>query len=293
MMPGKQGSLAERLRVLRARKGLTLVEASKAIGIDRHTLRDLERGKRAAYFPTIEKIAKGYGVAVSTLVAESEEDSEAAGVKQEPVLSGKVEAPPVIPPSSSAASKTSEAGQRTVDPHALEAFSALSSYVQQRASMYEEDLSDPNGQLFTNPAAAAVWASTVIQEAFMLAELVGAQAEPLIRSISEEGRRTAKNHVERIAQHLVELARVSEQAQERFAYDQGGLDMAAQEPFGMKIVLGPIDFTQAQHYDVPEPGVFTQAQQFDLTQPEQRAAASRHAIQVLQATAKEIQKQVA
>ena len=89
---------------------------------------------------------------------------------------------------------------------------------------------------------------------------------------SEEGRRTAKHHVQRIAQRLVELARVSERAQERFGDEQGGLDMAAQEPFGMKIVRGHIDFTQPQDYDMPEPGVFTQAQQFDMTQPEQRAA---------------------
>jgi hypothetical protein len=89
---------------------------------------------------------------------------------------------------------------------------------------------------------------------------------------SEEGRRTAKHHVQRIAQRLVELARVSERAQERFGDEQGGLDMAAQEPFGMKIVRGLIDISQPQDYDMPEPRVFTQAQQFDMTQPEQRAA---------------------
>ena len=86
---------------------------------------------------------------------------------------------------------------------------------------------------------------------------------------------------------------MSERAQERFADEQGGLDMAAQEPFGMKIVRGHIDFTQPQHYDMTKPGDFMQPQQFDMTQPEQRAAATRQAMQVLQATAKEIQKQVA
>jgi len=86
---------------------------------------------------------------------------------------------------------------------------------------------------------------------------------------------------------------VSERAQERFGDEQGGLDMAAQELFGMKIVRGLIDISQPQDYDMPEPRVFTQAQQFDMTQPEQRAAATRQAMQVLQATAKEIQKQVA
>jgi len=227
-------------------------------------------------------------------VAESEEDSEAVGVKQEPVLSGKAEAPPATPPSSSAASKTSEAGQQSGDSQALEAFDALASYVEQRAAMYEEDLTDPNSLLFTNPSTAAVWEATVIREAFMLAWLVGAQAKPLIRSMtSKESRRTAKHHVQRIVQHLLELARVSERAQERFVDEQSGLDMAAQEPFGMKIIRGPIDFTQPQHYDMTEPGDFTQPQQFDMTQPGQWAAATRQAAQVLQATAKEIQEQVA
>src|SRR5829696_2030174 len=79
-----QGSLAERLRVLRARQGLSLTEASKRAGITRDTLSDLERAKRHAYMPTLAKIAKGYGVPVEELL-------------EEPVLAGKAEAP--TPPS--------------------------------------------------------------------------------------------------------------------------------------------------------------------------------------------------
>jgi transcriptional regulator with XRE-family HTH domain len=75
-----QGSLAERLRVLRAQDGLTLNEASAKIGINRHTLRDLELGKREPYGPTIRKIAEGYGVPVAQLL-------------EEPPLAGKVGAP--------------------------------------------------------------------------------------------------------------------------------------------------------------------------------------------------------
>src|SRR5215204_1235299 len=183
MMPGMQGSLAERLRVLRARKGLTLVEASKAIGIDRHTLRDLERGKRAAYFPTIEKIAKGYGVAVSTLVAEGGEDSETAGVKQEPALSGKAEAPPATPPSSSAASKTSEAGQQSVESQVV---NALASYIQKRARVYKEDLDDPNSFHFAYPAATALWGSALTQENLMLSGLVQEVTEALVGPLQDE-----------------------------------------------------------------------------------------------------------
>jgi len=85
-----QGSLAERLRVLRARQGLSLTEASKRAGITRDTLSDLERAKRHAYMPTLAKIAKGYGVPVEELL-------------EEPVLAGKAEAPDQGQPESSEA----------------------------------------------------------------------------------------------------------------------------------------------------------------------------------------------
>src|SRR5215208_2518987 len=64
-----QRSLAARLRVLRARKGLTLVAASEQLGIDRHTLRDLEFGRgRTPRYPTLAKIAEGYDVPVEDLL---------------------------------------------------------------------------------------------------------------------------------------------------------------------------------------------------------------------------------
>jgi transcriptional regulator with XRE-family HTH domain len=77
-----KGSLAERLRVLRAREGLTLNEASAKIGVNRHTLRDLELGKREPYGPTIRKIAEAYNVSLAQLL-------------EEPALAGagKAEAP--------------------------------------------------------------------------------------------------------------------------------------------------------------------------------------------------------
>jgi transcriptional regulator with XRE-family HTH domain len=63
-----QGSLAERLRVLRARRGLTLTKASEQIGISRHTLRGLELGGQEPHYPTLRKIADGYGVPVEELL---------------------------------------------------------------------------------------------------------------------------------------------------------------------------------------------------------------------------------
>jgi transcriptional regulator with XRE-family HTH domain len=64
-----QRSLAARLRILRARKGLTLLAASEELGIDRHTLRDLELGRgRTPRYPTLAKIAEGYDVPVEDLL---------------------------------------------------------------------------------------------------------------------------------------------------------------------------------------------------------------------------------
>jgi transcriptional regulator with XRE-family HTH domain len=81
-----QGSLAERLRVLRAQRGLSLTEASEMIGVNRHTLRDLELGKREPYGPTLRKITEGYDVPLARLL-------------EEPVAAVKAEAPEAGPAS--------------------------------------------------------------------------------------------------------------------------------------------------------------------------------------------------
>jgi transcriptional regulator with XRE-family HTH domain len=62
------GSLAERLRILRAQRGMTLIEAAEQAGVGRDTLSDLERGRRHPVLPTLAKIAQGYGVPVEELL---------------------------------------------------------------------------------------------------------------------------------------------------------------------------------------------------------------------------------
>src|SRR5215217_1384862 len=82
-----QGSLAMRLRVLRAERGLSLTEAAERAGIQRQTLALLERGERHPHDPTLAKIAKGYGVPIEDLL-------------EEPALAGapgKAEAPDTGP----------------------------------------------------------------------------------------------------------------------------------------------------------------------------------------------------
>src|SRR5215211_5648910 len=64
----KQGSLARRLRVLRAERGLTLREAASRTGVAKETISDIERGLRHPHDPTLAKIAQGYGVPVEDLL---------------------------------------------------------------------------------------------------------------------------------------------------------------------------------------------------------------------------------
>lgn len=76
-----QTSLAARLRLLRAKRGLTVKDAAAHLGVDRHTLRRIELGTQEAQYPTLAKIAEGYGVPIEDLF-------------EEPVLAGpKAEAP--------------------------------------------------------------------------------------------------------------------------------------------------------------------------------------------------------
>jgi transcriptional regulator with XRE-family HTH domain len=63
-------SLARKLRVLRAARGITLREAEELTGVTRETLGALEHGQRGAYTNTLQKIAEGYGITVGELLEE-------------------------------------------------------------------------------------------------------------------------------------------------------------------------------------------------------------------------------
>ncbi len=75
-----QDTLARRLRVLRAERGLTLRDAERLTGVDKDTLSKIERGVRHPQDVTLARIAKGYEVPVEELI-------------EEPALAGKAEAP--------------------------------------------------------------------------------------------------------------------------------------------------------------------------------------------------------
>src|SRR5215210_7810358 len=97
-----QGSVARRLRILRAERGLTLREAASRTGVAKETISDIERGLRHPHDPTLAKIAKGYGVPVQELLEEPEVS-----------LAGKAEAPEAGPADQRGAE--TEAGQPHTD----------------------------------------------------------------------------------------------------------------------------------------------------------------------------------
>src|SRR5215216_5986491 len=65
-----QGSLAKKLRVLRAEKQLTMRAAADLVGIRPQTLSDIEHGYRAPHDITLAKIAEAYQVPLDELIEE-------------------------------------------------------------------------------------------------------------------------------------------------------------------------------------------------------------------------------
>ena len=96
------GSLATRLRVLRAERGLTVRQVAEMSGVAKETISQIERGERHPYDRTLAKLAQAYDVPVEELI-------------EEPVLAaggpGKAEAP-VQPPGPSLLKKGVDAARR-------------------------------------------------------------------------------------------------------------------------------------------------------------------------------------
>lgn len=63
-------SLARKLRVLRAERGLTLRQVEEKTGVDKHTVSAIERGLSRPYDVTLARLARGYGVSVDELLEE-------------------------------------------------------------------------------------------------------------------------------------------------------------------------------------------------------------------------------
>src|SRR5215211_5477490 len=96
MTQGMQGALPRKLRLLRAERGLTLVEAAKKIGITRESLGLLEKGKRHPHAPTLTKLANGYGVPVEELFSLSEEEGQVSEEQAYPLAEAPSEPGPAV-----------------------------------------------------------------------------------------------------------------------------------------------------------------------------------------------------
>ena len=59
----------KRLRDLRKKKGWTQVQMADALGIDRSYLSDMENGKLNVCLPTLEVLAKGFGITMSQVIS--------------------------------------------------------------------------------------------------------------------------------------------------------------------------------------------------------------------------------
>ena len=176
-------SLARKLRVLRAARGITLREAEKLTGVTRETLGALEHGQRGAYTSTLEKIARGYGVTVSALLSEVEEpEAELALAGSSP----KAEAP-------------REAGRLEEERRAQEDFQrdllgrfeglwGWKKYLSRRLEWCEKVLQKSPEESFNNPFlsldTAIQWAIYVGVESAQLRDAVRTE----VRSYTEEVR---------------------------------------------------------------------------------------------------------
>lgn len=148
-----QESLAHKLRVLRAKRGLTLREAASLSGVAKETISDIERGLRHPHDPTLAKIAKGYGLPVEELL-------------EEPVAAGKAEAPRSSP--------ETEASRRAPD------VDRLSSNLQDRIRNFLQrwmEVADYLQRLEGRPAGGYVWLldlrrNVTREAAFLIRDLV-------------------------------------------------------------------------------------------------------------------------
>jgi len=74
------GSLATKLRVLRAERGLTVRQVAELSGVAKETISQIERGERHPYDRTLAKLARAYSVPVQDLIEEPE--AALAGAKK-------------------------------------------------------------------------------------------------------------------------------------------------------------------------------------------------------------------
>ena len=203
-------SLARKLRVLRAARGITLREAEELTGVTRETLGALEHGQRGAYTNTLQKIAEGYGITVGELL-------------EEPAVAslGKAEAPypgpsALAPWAAYARSVAARTRSHTADPHSpafRDAWAALF-FVEER----NHDATELWGLLFEEELGWEAYAD----EQFAALNAVFAALEELAEALAEAQRRAeqmaagfAESEIGQARRRAAEAAAQREQAAAR------------------------------------------------------------------------------
>jgi transcriptional regulator with XRE-family HTH domain len=170
-----QGSLARKLRVLRAERGLTLRQAAEQAGVRPGTLSELERGLHRPHDITLSRVAKGYGVPVEDLL-------------EEPVLAGpKAKAP-------------SEAGQWGREAHGLAPYATpeerravlnevgrVVQYAVGRAEYWEQELERGRTTQYAKASSAENLAIQATDEFSSLHRLLGEEVAPGLDAQIERG----------------------------------------------------------------------------------------------------------
>ena len=87
----RNDKIAEALRVLRARRALSISAAAKEAKVSRDTLSALEKGEQTPNVPTLRKLAKSYGVSFEELLAAAVEEPQTVPKGEAPTTSARQE----------------------------------------------------------------------------------------------------------------------------------------------------------------------------------------------------------
>jgi transcriptional regulator with XRE-family HTH domain len=252
-----------RIRAARRAAGLSQEELARRADMSLKGMGDIERGVIPdPHYSSLSKIANGLGIAIGELLEEPSSPKAPA-----PTSSAN-------PPSSSAAT---EAGQQSVESQICE---ALSSYMKERARMYEKELEHLNRPHFADRTTTRRRLWDVLREVFMLAKLFREQAEPLARSLISEGQyQEAMDLIERhMNQGMEAFAQVLIKAGERTDEPLGDLHSSPDEVV-LKGRLDHDELRQMWGLDLSEFDLTELQQGFVTSRPQQLAAKTRQATQ--------------
>jgi transcriptional regulator with XRE-family HTH domain len=214
--------LPGRLRLARARKGLTLRQAAEVIGVSKDTLSELERGRRHPHPSTLYKIAQGYGVSIGELLE-----------LEEPALAGKAEAPSAGlaaqedgislaaqsrqgPQGSMHESQASQLARFLEGQQRKTLARALREYMMRRAEGHDREVRDLQSPHFRNATAATLWTDNLYNEMRDWAGWLYVNRAELIPPL-EEGAEFWRAAIDAYLIPVYAVERIRRQAEKRIA----------------------------------------------------------------------------